>query len=592
MTTVQSHFQGRGDLADAQLVGLRPRPRLIVDADDRPHLPGALRDRGDGRCGDSARGHAEASYGGGSSSPSLQPAAPVVASSSAHFLDADQTTDVLSGSGRTFTVGSGSEAGTFTAVSVNDSHTELEFGVRLLAAGVASGGTVALRVGGLDTYAQYPLLIVSDFSTRDRVRLKIGDTDASTVKLSDAEIDQYVSEWPTTSTSPPPTRPRASRPPTPTGSTSPRTVRRSTARQRVEHYMTLAEQLRRRGGVDPRRQTRPLAAAFFGGCGCGGRATCDSHRPATWEFSINILIHSNAPFTGTGNATQTGLFVPLLNEHHEVRISAFFGLEGAAMEWDDVPAPSGRGHNFGNTYISCARSQTSSATAGAGDAVGRCLRIFEPDVFRQFACAAWTPVDRRPRSARVAGFFRRDWRGPAGDVEVRDGAVDEFELIYVPHGIRHRHLPAVRGRGAREVPGCPRTLTSADLLARTGQSEPQVTGLVLRRRSQSSTTTTMRRSSTWTPKFMAAPRASTFPYCSTRSRFRWSNWFADQYRMRFILLSRVMTAQSYSSFDVLLNPSAGEGFSVIGSSRRRRARFGYRLQHDRDARSLGLRPDG
>ena len=249
MTTVQSHFQGRGDsqtlnssVFDHDLDSswtqttdrtFRVRFEIEETAGAATPLAGTL----------------EASYGGGSFFPVTATSGTVVASSSAHFLDADQTTDVLSGSGRTFTVGSGSEAGTFTAVSVNDSHTELEFGVRLLAAGVASGGTVALRVGGLDTYAQYPSLIVSDFSTRDRVRLKIGDTDASTVKLSDAEIDQYVSEWPDNVDLAAANAAEGIAASYADGfdfAEDSQTFNRS---QRVEHYMTLAEQLRRRGGV-------------------------------------------------------------------------------------------------------------------------------------------------------------------------------------------------------------------------------------------------------------------------------------------------------------------------------------------------------
>jgi hypothetical protein len=39
-------------------------------------------------------------------------------------------------------------------------------------------------------------MLVTDFITRDQVRLKIGDTVAATAKLSDPEVDQCIADWP------------------------------------------------------------------------------------------------------------------------------------------------------------------------------------------------------------------------------------------------------------------------------------------------------------------------------------------------------------------------------------------------------------
>jgi hypothetical protein len=65
------------------------------------------------------------------------------------------------------------------------------------------------------------------------------------------------------------------------------------------------------------------------------------------EFE-KLLWHSNAPWSATGYANQTSIFTQLLAQQYKVAVSAFYGLEGAPMRYNDIPVFPGLGGDFGN----------------------------------------------------------------------------------------------------------------------------------------------------------------------------------------------------------------------------------------------------
>ena len=66
---------------------------------------------------------------------------------------------------------------------------------------------------------------------------------------------------------------------------------------------------------------------------------------------MKILFHSNAPWAPTGYGAQVRLIAPALAEHHDVAVSAFYGLEGARLNWEGIPVFPGLGGEFGNGYL-------------------------------------------------------------------------------------------------------------------------------------------------------------------------------------------------------------------------------------------------
>jgi hypothetical protein len=64
-----------------------------------------------------------------------------------------------------------------------------------------------------------------------------------------------------------------------------------------------------------------------------------------------LLWHSNAGWSPTGYGQQTGLFAPKLNEHYDVGISAFYGLEGARLNWNGIITYPGMQPDMGNKTL-------------------------------------------------------------------------------------------------------------------------------------------------------------------------------------------------------------------------------------------------
>lgn len=172
----------------------------------------------------------------------------VQATRSACFADDAGTCALLTESDG-FVSGSGDEEdGAVDAVTLAAEHTELEYCIQLVASDVTAGGTILLRVAGLDTYTRTPRLTVQ-LGARDRVRLAIGDTDSSDPLLFDDEVDSYIASWPENLTLAAAEAAEAIAGKFSRGfnfTTDGQTFNR---RERVLHYMTLAETLRKRGGT-------------------------------------------------------------------------------------------------------------------------------------------------------------------------------------------------------------------------------------------------------------------------------------------------------------------------------------------------------
>ena len=245
MTLVQSHFKGRGDSealnsatfdhpADSgwtQLVDQTFRVRFEVDetAGTAETLDGQL----------------EANLNGGSWFEVSNTSGTVTSALSDQFTDASTTTDVINGSALTFVAGIGSTSGAAAPVALNNSHTEVEYALRVV--GVSSGGTIGLRLAGVDTYARAVTLNALSLTARDKVRLKIGDT--SDEALTDADIDAYLTAWPSNIDLAAADAAEAIAAKYSKGfnfSTDGQVFNR---RERVAHYMDLAAALRKRGGT-------------------------------------------------------------------------------------------------------------------------------------------------------------------------------------------------------------------------------------------------------------------------------------------------------------------------------------------------------
>lgn len=88
--------------------------------------------------------------------------------SSGSFSDDDSTTNVLTGSARTFTGGNGTFDGLpGSPTSINNSHLENEYVLTIVSADVANGDLIEVRIAGLDNWAQTPQITVIESSATE-----------------------------------------------------------------------------------------------------------------------------------------------------------------------------------------------------------------------------------------------------------------------------------------------------------------------------------------------------------------------------------------------------------------------------------------
>ena len=67
---------------------------------------------------------------------------------------------------------------------------------------------------------------------------------------------------------------------------------------------------------------------------------------------MKIHILSNAPWAQTGYGCQTRINAPrMLEGGHEVKITAFYGLEGGILTWDGIPVMPRYRHAYGQDMI-------------------------------------------------------------------------------------------------------------------------------------------------------------------------------------------------------------------------------------------------
>lgn len=161
---------------------------------------------------------------------------------------------------------------------------------------------------------------------------------------------------------------------------------------------------------------------------------------------MKILIHSNAPWVGTGYGVQTRLLLPRLQEDgHEVVVSAISGLTGGEIEWTGREVwdasrpvrvlPAGQ-YGFGvDTLPAYIRDEKPDLVLTIMD-----CRMLGPiaEQLRGAPLACWVPADTSPLSRPEAAFLRASGAKPLamtrwGEKQLREAG---FEYtLYIPHGV-------------------------------------------------------------------------------------------------------------------------------------------------------------
>jgi hypothetical protein len=276
-----------------------------------------------------------------------------------------------------------------------------------------------------------------------------------------------------------------------------------------------------------------------------------------------ILWHSNAPFTPTGYGQQTGIFAPLLNEHYDVAISSFYGLEGSPIKWEGIPVLPGIGNEYGNQTLPQHAARYFGSPRDGIVVTLMDVWVLDAQMAAGLNMACWVPIDSQPAPPLVTDFFRESAAIPIAMARFGADMLAEFDPLYVPHGIdtsvyqpidkqtaRHGAFPddafivgmvaANKGRPSRKC-----FSQSLQAVARLMEAHDNVY-LYLH--------TTLDPNMGAGENLPALLRSLAIP----PDRIR----VADQYSLLFNPLSHADMAKVYSAMDVLLNPAMGEGFGI------------------------------
>lgn len=175
------------------------------------------------------------------------------------------------------------------------------------------------------------------------------------------------------------------------------------------------------------------------------------------EERRKLLWHSNAPFAATGYAQQTALFTPRINEHYDLTVSAFYGMEGARLNYGDVMILPGQGGTFGNeTLPGHVHSVFKGNMRGGLVLTLMDVWVLDPRVIRQLNCCCWVPVDHEPAPPRVIEFFRQSGAIPIAMSPFGKEQLAEFDPLYVPHGVDTKVYKPNPEEKARKTTGLPK----------------------------------------------------------------------------------------------------------------------------------------
>ena len=179
---------------------------------------------------------------------------------------------------------------------------------------------------------------------------------------------------------------------------------------------------------------------------------------------MRILFDSNAPWASTGYGTQTKLFPTRLKEKlgHDVAIMAFYGLEGAIINWNGMPIYPRWAHPYGLDIM------TSHAQHFKADILITLLDawVFDANAFKQ-ANQRWCPwfmVDCEPLQLAVYRQIKESFMpivcSKHAEIECKKAGL---ETVYVPLGLDTKIFKPLNRAEARERTQLPKDKLGGNL---------------------------------------------------------------------------------------------------------------------------------
>lgn len=276
-----------------------------------------------------------------------------------------------------------------------------------------------------------------------------------------------------------------------------------------------------------------------------------------------LLWHSNAPWAATGYGSQTALFCSRLSETYRLGISALYGLEGGRLGWHGMVVYPGVGESVGDDTLPLhALAHFNGDRRGGMTMILFDIWPFDPTMLRTLNAVCWTPVDHDPCPPRVMKVLANSDAIPIAMSRFGAERLAELDPLYVPHAIDTKIFQPLVKSEARAVTKIP--------------DNTFVVGMVGANKGNPSRKCFVEALLAF--KAFHARHPDSVLYLHTEARgiadgvdlkpliqnlgLEKPVLLTDQQRVYLNPYPDEVMAAIYSSFDVLLSPSAGEGFGI------------------------------
>jgi glycosyltransferase involved in cell wall biosynthesis len=283
---------------------------------------------------------------------------------------------------------------------------------------------------------------------------------------------------------------------------------------------------------------------------------------------VRILWLSNAGWTSSGYGEQTAMFTTRLRDlGHDVAIAANHGLQGTNITWDGMQVYSANG-DWGNPTISTyARLHQADVVIALCDAWVMKPGMWDDDL----RMAIWAPIDHYPIPPAVLAVLQHEKVRPIAMSRFGEEWMRKFSLdpLYVPHGVDtrimrpHAELGKVARRDVLDMP-----------------EDAFIVGMVAANQANPSFSRKSFPQAFHAFSHFCKRHPDAYLYCHTRNGDGHVNGvdlvvlaqalgipkdrlaFPPEHAWHLDVMDRAFMAGLYNAFDVLLNPSMGEGFGV------------------------------
>jgi glycosyltransferase involved in cell wall biosynthesis len=283
---------------------------------------------------------------------------------------------------------------------------------------------------------------------------------------------------------------------------------------------------------------------------------------------VRILWLGNALWSPSGYGEQGAMFIPRFRAlGHDVAVASNFGLQATTIEWNGIthyPASL----NWGNPAISTfAEQHRADAVIALCDAW-----VMKPDEWELDRMAIWAPIDHYPIPPAVLATLKHDKVQPIAMSRDGETWMQRFGLdpLYVPHGVDtklFRPQPEIKCHVRREL-GIPEDAFLVGMVA-ANKGSPQFPRKGFPQAFEAFGRFAMKHDDAWLYVHTEAQPKGGGIQLETLCQALMALNSMPSGRVKFpppkvwqLGFPRQLMANLYAAFDVLLNPSMGEGFGI------------------------------